>query len=64
MRAGGVPAIIKRIARRTSTVVLPEPALAETQAETAGLEAFSCACRVFSGSALMCPRLRRSRTIP
>jgi len=37
--SGGVPVSIKRMTRLTSTWVLPEPALADTQAETSGLEA-------------------------
>src|SRR5260370_38002464 len=37
--AGGVPPSKRRIARCASTEVLPEPALAETQAESEGSEA-------------------------
>src|SRR5262245_24297204 len=39
MRAGGAPASIRRTTRATSTWVFPEPALAETKAESAGSEA-------------------------
>src|SRR5262245_7128177 len=39
MRAGGVPASIRRTTRATSTWVFPDPALAETKAESAGSEA-------------------------
>src|SRR3984893_11258552 len=65
MRAGGTPARSNRIARWASTWVLPEPALAATQAEAAGSEAAAWASRVFSGIARAFIRLLRcSPTIP
>src|SRR5487761_2377023 len=46
---GEVPSSKIRITRCASTWVLPEPALAETQADTRGLEAVCWARRVASG---------------
>ena len=43
MRAGSVPASSSRATRSISTRVLPEPALAETQLDAAGVEARTCA---------------------
>src|ERR1043165_6895559 len=45
---GSTPESMRRVTRSTSTWVLPEPALAPTQAEAAGLEAVFC-----SGVALL-----------
>ncbi len=42
MRAGSIPASIMRMTRSTNTWVLPEPALAATQAEDAGSDASIC----------------------
>ena len=49
MREGSVPANNSRITRRDRTKVLPEPALALTQAELAGWEALDCASKVEGG---------------
>ncbi len=59
MRPGGTPSRSSRITRHTSTVVLPEPAFAETHAELPGSEA--CACGVSCAEAFA---LIRPPTIP
>ena len=75
MREGGAPASSRRSTRCTSTWVLPEPALADTQAELSGFEARCCSFRVGEGISNACSaaltallpncRLRlRSQTTP
>src|SRR6218665_1547278 len=46
MEEGRQPASSSRMTRWVSTCVLPEPALADTQAERAGSDAVACFCDV------------------
>ena len=67
--SGGTPSSNSRITRCTSTNVLPEPALAETNAEAAGSDARACVARTVSGmgrGAFTIPPIpiRRPPTIP
>src|SRR6266702_1081861 len=67
--SGGTPLSNSRITRCTSTCVLPDPALAETNAEDLGSDARACVARTASGiwrgavTILRSPA-RRPRTIP
>ena len=68
--SGGTPSSSSRITRCTSTWVLPDPALAETNADEAGSDARACVARTASGilprgELIRCPRRgRRPPTIP
>ena len=67
--SGGTPLSKSRITRCTSTCVLPEPALAETNAEDAGSDARACVARTASGmgrdaATILRSPVRRPRTIP
>ena len=69
MRPGGEPASSSRSTRSVSTLVLPAPAFADTQAETRGSAARRWSSVVFvrtgSASSIMaCPRRRSPPTIP
>ena len=66
-RDGATPASSRRTTRCVSTCVLPEPACADTQAETSGSDARLWFVRVCAGIGYLIPRplrLRRRPTIP
>ena len=56
--SGGTPSSSSRITRCTSTWVLPEPALADTNADAAGSDARACVSR--TGAGMMRGRLHHS----
>jgi hypothetical protein len=67
--SGGTSLSSSRITRCTSTCVLPDPALAETNEDAAGSDARACVSRTLGGmmrTAFTIPRspVRRPPTIP